>query len=35
MLESFACVRLALWDERDRRLISFRDARHARANDGE
>jgi omega-6 fatty acid desaturase (delta-12 desaturase) len=27
MLESFRCVRLALWDERERRLISFRELR--------
>jgi len=27
LLESFRCVRLALWDERSRRLISFRDLR--------
>jgi omega-6 fatty acid desaturase (delta-12 desaturase) len=26
MLQSFRCVRLVLWDERQRRLISFRDA---------
>lgn len=26
LLESFACVRLALWDERQRRLVSFREA---------
>ena len=27
LLESFRCVRLALWDETQRRLISFRDVR--------
>ena len=27
LLESFRCVRLTLWDERQRRLVSFRDAR--------
>lgn len=26
LLRSFACVRLTLWDERTRRLVSFRDA---------
>lgn len=25
LLESFACVRLALWDERQRRMVSFRE----------
>jgi omega-6 fatty acid desaturase (delta-12 desaturase) len=25
--ESFRCVRLALWDETQRRLVSFREAR--------
>jgi len=29
LLESFRCVRLVLWDETLRRLISFRDARAA------
>ena len=29
LLESFRCVRLALWDERQGRLISFREARAA------
>lgn len=35
LLESFACVRLVLWDESNRRLISFRDLRrsgHAQAD---
>ena len=27
LLQSFRCVRLVLWDERQRRLVSFRDAR--------
>jgi omega-6 fatty acid desaturase (delta-12 desaturase) len=27
LLQSFRCVRLALWDEAQRRLVSFRDAR--------
>jgi omega-6 fatty acid desaturase (delta-12 desaturase) len=27
LLESFRCVRLVLWDETERRLISFREAR--------
>lgn len=27
LLESFACVKLTLWDENSRKLISFRDAR--------
>ena len=34
MLESFNCVRLSLWDEGERRLISFREMRRARANHG-
>ncbi len=29
LLESFACVRLTLWDESNRRLISFRDLRRS------
>ena len=29
LLESFACVRLVLWDESNRRLISFRDLRRS------
>jgi acyl-lipid omega-6 desaturase (Delta-12 desaturase) len=33
MRESFNCVRLALWDERQRRLISFREARRIRTSD--
>ena len=33
--ESFACGRLSLWDERTRRLVSFRDARAGRAPHGE
>ena len=28
--ESLACVRLALWDEQKRRLVSFREARASR-----
>jgi omega-6 fatty acid desaturase (delta-12 desaturase) len=31
LLESFRCVRLALWDETQRRLVSFRDLRARRA----
>jgi omega-6 fatty acid desaturase (delta-12 desaturase) len=27
--ESFRCARLALWDEADRRLVSFREARRS------
>ena len=27
LLQSFGCVRLVLWDEDQRRLVSFRDAR--------
>jgi len=27
LVQSFACVRLALWDETRRRLISFRELR--------
>jgi omega-6 fatty acid desaturase (delta-12 desaturase) len=30
LLQSFRCVRLALWDEHERRLVSFRDARAVR-----
>ncbi len=30
LLQSFACVRLVLWDESNRRLISFRDLRRSR-----
>jgi len=30
LLQSFRCVRLVLWDEAQRRLITFRDARNAR-----
>jgi acyl-lipid omega-6 desaturase (Delta-12 desaturase) len=30
LLESFRCVRLVLWDETQRRLVSFRDARASR-----
>ena len=30
LLESFRCVRLALWDETQRRLVSFRDLRACR-----
>jgi len=30
LLQSFACVRLVLWDENCRRLVSFRDLRSAR-----
>lgn len=29
MMESFACVKLQLWDERDRKLLSYRQARAA------
>ena len=29
LLESFRCVRLVLWDERQRRLVSFREVRAA------
>jgi omega-6 fatty acid desaturase (delta-12 desaturase) len=32
LLESFRCVRLALWDENRRRLVSFREARAAAAD---
>ena len=31
ILESLACVKLNLWDERAQRLVSFRDARRAYA----
>jgi omega-6 fatty acid desaturase (delta-12 desaturase) len=31
LLQSFRCVRLVLWDETQRRLISFRDLRHPAA----
>jgi omega-6 fatty acid desaturase (delta-12 desaturase) len=31
LLESFRCVRLVLWDEQRRRLVSFREARRAAA----
>jgi omega-6 fatty acid desaturase (delta-12 desaturase) len=27
LLESFGCVRLTLWDETQRRLVSFREAK--------
>jgi acyl-lipid omega-6 desaturase (Delta-12 desaturase) len=30
LLQSLACVRLVLWDESNRRLISFRDLRRSR-----
>ncbi len=30
LLESFRCVRLALWDDTQRRLVSFREARNSR-----
>ena len=30
LLQSFACVRLVLWDEAARRLISFKDLRTAK-----
>jgi omega-6 fatty acid desaturase (delta-12 desaturase) len=33
LLESFRCVRLALWDENRRRLVSFREARAAAADE--
>jgi omega-6 fatty acid desaturase (delta-12 desaturase) len=29
MLDSFRCVRLVLWDEAQRRLVSFRDVRES------
>jgi omega-6 fatty acid desaturase (delta-12 desaturase) len=29
LLDSFRCVRLVLWDETQRRLVSFRDIRAA------
>ena len=32
LLESFRCVRLVLWDEAQRRLVSFREARIPHAN---
>jgi omega-6 fatty acid desaturase (delta-12 desaturase) len=32
LLESFRCVRLVLWDETQRRLVSFRDLRACRVN---
>jgi acyl-lipid omega-6 desaturase (Delta-12 desaturase) len=32
ILQSFNCVRLALWDEQERRLVSFRDLRRHDAN---
>jgi omega-6 fatty acid desaturase (delta-12 desaturase) len=31
LLQSFRCVRLALWDESSRRLVSFRELRAIRA----
>jgi omega-6 fatty acid desaturase (delta-12 desaturase) len=31
LFESLRCVRLVLWDERSRRLISFRELRHCAA----
>ncbi len=34
LMESFSCVRLALWDEDHRRLISFRDLRQAALQPG-
>jgi acyl-lipid omega-6 desaturase (Delta-12 desaturase) len=33
LLESFRCVRLALWDENRRRLVSFREARAVAADE--
>ena len=30
LLQSFSCVRLVLWDERQQRLVSFRDAHRNR-----
>ena len=30
LMQSFRCVRLALWDETQRRLVSFREARRLR-----
>ena len=32
--DSLGCVRLALWDERRRRLVSFREARASQLADG-
>ena len=32
LLESFRCVRLVLWDETQRRLVSFREARYGGLN---
>jgi len=29
LLESLKCVRLVLWDEEARRMIAFKDLRHA------
>ena len=34
MLQSFRCVKLALWDERERRMISFRAARRPKQASG-
>jgi hypothetical protein len=33
LLQSFRCVRLVLWDEKQRRLVSFRDG-DAASDDG-
>jgi acyl-lipid omega-6 desaturase (Delta-12 desaturase) len=35
LLKSFACVRLTLWDEQRRRLVSFREMRRNAAMDGQ
>jgi len=34
MLQSFRCVNLVLWDERRRRLISFREMAHCSTGNG-
>jgi omega-6 fatty acid desaturase (delta-12 desaturase) len=34
MLQSFSCVRLVLWDESGRRLVSFREMAHYRRSNG-
>jgi len=31
LLQSFRCVKLVLWDETERRLVSFREARASAA----
>jgi hypothetical protein len=30
-MQSFSCIRLVLWDEANRKLVSFRELRRARA----